>query len=64
MRIYDYKCRDCNNVFEITQNNEIDDFWIICPKCKGFNCVRMFSEFKFYFNKDLKALDKKGDYGE
>ncbi len=47
MLIFEYRCNDCKNTFEVVQyNNEQVD--MSCPKCKSSDTVRLYylSDFK------------------
>jgi putative FmdB family regulatory protein len=37
MKYFDYKCRECDNVFEITENSSS-----VCPNCKSENTFKIF----------------------
>ena len=43
MPIYDYKCNDCGNTFELIVRNR--DEAAPCPKCSGNNTKRQISAF-------------------
>lgn len=53
MARYDYKCRDCEEVFE--ESHPIDESpKILCPKCEGENT------FKYMGNYDTMTVRFKG----
>jgi putative FmdB family regulatory protein len=45
MPIYEYKCKECGNKFEVLYKSDEDDSALTCPKCKAKNPVRVFSVF-------------------
>jgi len=58
MFCYDYKCKECENKFEvICAADNRDDVWK-CPKCSSNNTVRLFTTQRF-FNKG--TFEQKGD---
>jgi putative FmdB family regulatory protein len=42
MILFDFKCDDCNTIFEIKKNSTFEDFpdKILCPKCGSSNTWR------------------------
>ena len=44
MPIFEYRCKDCNNTFEMLVKNN-DENEIICPECKSSNSKKLFSAF-------------------
>ena len=44
MPIFEYKCRDCNSVFEKLINGNMEDE-IICPECNSKNIEKQLSSF-------------------
>ncbi len=43
MPIYEFKCLDCNNVFELLLINNDETHEMVCPKCQGENFERIMS---------------------
>ena len=43
--IYEYRCRQCGEKFEVRQSIGEDGSRLNCPKCKGENPERLFSLF-------------------
>lgn len=45
MPVYQYKCTDCGEVFEVTCHLSERDEFAVCPKCGGRNVEPVFSSF-------------------
>lgn len=50
MPIYDYKCNNCNNIFEVlvTSSASTDD--VVCTKCKSKNTKKTISAGSYRLN--------------
>jgi len=46
MKIYDFRCEDCKNNFEVFITCD-EDYWTVCPKCKSTNIVRVYGYADF-----------------
>lgn len=55
-RLYQYKCNECNEYFESSDNTPQ------CPKCLSSNCIKIFGSYIWGFSKGMKKLEKKGSY--
>jgi putative FmdB family regulatory protein len=50
MPIYEYKCTDCDNIFEIlTTSSKLEDK-VLCSKCKSDNVTKLMSAGSFKLN--------------
>lgn len=47
MPIYEFKCMDCNEVFEVLSVNSDDEVLMECKKCKSQNIERIMSSTNF-----------------
>jgi len=45
MPLFEYKCNDCNTVFEILHKSSEKRDDIFCPKCKSANSEKLISVF-------------------
>lgn len=45
MPLYEYKCRDCEHVFELLVGKTVPEKTPLCPKCGSDRCDRLFSAF-------------------
>jgi putative FmdB family regulatory protein len=45
MPLYDYRCRDCGEIFEKLRRMHEADHDVQCPKCHSENVERMLSSF-------------------
>ncbi|WP_458778468.1 FmdB family zinc ribbon protein [Desulforhopalus sp. 52FAK] len=43
MPIYEYKCNDCNEVFEILSTSAKDNKKVVCTKCGSENVTKLIS---------------------
>lgn len=43
MPIYEFKCLECNEYFEILVTKSDDDVTMVCPACQGENFERVLS---------------------
>ena len=46
MKICDFRCNDCSEVFEVFITSD-EDYWGVCPKCKSTNIVRVYGYADF-----------------
>ncbi len=56
MPIYEFRCLECNDLFEILLMNDDDKAEMRCPKCKGENFERVLSSAAF----NMDASSAKG----
>lgn len=45
MPVFEYKCSDCSNKFEIYHKSSASQEKVICPKCGSENAKKLFSSF-------------------
>jgi putative FmdB family regulatory protein len=45
MPIYEYRCNDCGEKFEVRQSMGADSAGLNCPKCSGWDLRKLFSAF-------------------
>ena len=45
MPIFEYKCEDCNNMFEILHKSTNTQDEVFCPDCKSTNYKKLISVF-------------------
>ncbi|HEY77515.1 MAG TPA: zinc ribbon domain-containing protein [Dehalococcoidia bacterium] len=45
MPIYEYKCRNCNEKFEVRRNLQDEEKEVKCPRCESRDTQRVFSLF-------------------
>jgi putative FmdB family regulatory protein len=45
MALYEYKCSDCEEQFELMRPMSAADEWAECPKCGGTESRRLISSF-------------------
>lgn len=50
MPIFEYKCVDCNNKFEILHKSSVKEQDIVCPDCNSSNNKKLFSAFSASVN--------------
>jgi putative FmdB family regulatory protein len=50
MPIYEYKCKDCDNIFEILTTSSDNSGKIQCGKCKGERVNKLISAGSFRHN--------------
>jgi putative FmdB family regulatory protein len=55
MPLFEYKCRDCQNVFELLVGKTVPDVSPVCPKCGSDRCDRLFSSFATSMGKGSSA---------
>ncbi len=55
MPLYEYKCRDCQNRFELLVGKTVSDLSPVCPKCGSDRCERLFSTFAAAIGKSSSA---------
>ncbi|MDD4053146.1 MAG: zinc ribbon domain-containing protein [candidate division Zixibacteria bacterium] len=55
MPLYEYKCRDCQNTFEILVGKTVPDVSPVCPKCGSDRYERLFSSFAMSSGKSSSA---------
>ncbi len=48
MPIFEYKCKDCNTVFEVFHKVKENKDDVFCPKCKSKNYVKLISTFSSF----------------
>lgn len=47
MPIYEFRCQDCHNIFEILALKKGDSVEVKCPKCGSFEIERVMSKISF-----------------
>lgn len=52
MPVYEYKCNDCDEKFEVTRSLFNTD-WPTCPKCKSEKTRRIFSANSHFSSCDV-----------
>jgi putative FmdB family regulatory protein len=45
MPIYEYKCRECDTVYDVLHKSSKETNEAVCPKCKSSNSVKLISSF-------------------
>ena len=45
MPIFEYKCNDCNTMFEVLHKSKENKDNVFCPKCKSVNHKKLLSTF-------------------
>ncbi len=58
MPIYEFKCTDCEEFFEVIIMNSEDDKTINCPKCKSNAFQRVVSKTNFSMGSPASAGNK------
>jgi len=56
---YDYKCKDCENIFEVTHGMK-EKPKVKCPKCNSFKTEIAFTSVATFYIRGNGYLDKKG----
>lgn len=57
MPIYEYKCRQCDNIFELLQSFKAGDT-VECPECQG-KAFRQMAAFSAHFAGGIDSGDTK-----
>jgi putative FmdB family regulatory protein len=60
MPIYEYKCADCSEVFEILTTSEHRDNDVRCQKCNGTKVVKLLSASSVRTGSSLTPLPSVG----
>jgi len=55
MPLFEFKCLDCDDVFEILVMNNNDTVELACPKCKSENFERVLSTTNYSVNSQSKG---------
>lgn len=45
MPVFEYKCIDCNNKFEVLHKSSTNQQEVTCPKCNSSKSKKLFSAF-------------------
>ena len=50
MPIFEYRCSECNNKFEVLHKSSAAEEEVICPNCKSDKNKKLMSSFSASFN--------------
>jgi putative FmdB family regulatory protein len=50
MPLFEYKCSDCSNKFEVLHKSTLNQEEVTCPKCNSTKSKKLFSTFSAAFS--------------
>ncbi len=57
MPIFEYKCKDCNHIYEIFHKVRENKDVICCPKCNSKNYIKLVSKFSSFSSENSSDFD-------
>jgi putative FmdB family regulatory protein len=52
MPIFEYKCKECDTVYDVLHKSTNDTKDVICPKCKSSKSIKLISTFSSKISSD------------